>query len=129
MTMRRLRRSRRACWEALTRGAITQARQRLGFEAVREVFQQVARARTPTSSRQAGVSRKRPSPAHWKGPFSCRANEGNRTPDLLFTREGQEPAHTASPLVSCMAWADAIRQCARALLYRLLYSTPLDSNA
>ncbi|MCK2216369.1 transposase domain-containing protein [Actinomadura sp. ATCC 31491] len=32
-----------ARWQAPTRGAITQARQRLGTEPVKEVFQQVAR--------------------------------------------------------------------------------------
>ncbi|WP_211589652.1 IS4 family transposase [Microbispora sp. H11081] len=46
-----------ACWEAPTRGAITQARQRLGSEAVREVFRQVARPAATESTPGAWLNR------------------------------------------------------------------------
>jgi Insertion element 4 transposase N-terminal len=48
-----------ACWEAPTRGAITQARRRLGSEAVREVFQQVARPAATESTPGAWLGRRR----------------------------------------------------------------------
>jgi hypothetical protein len=44
----------RTRWEAPTRGAIIQARQRLGTEAVKEVFQQVARPAATEATLGAG---------------------------------------------------------------------------
>lgn len=46
-----------ACWEAPTRGAITQAHQRLGSEVVREVFRQVARPAATESTPGAWLNR------------------------------------------------------------------------